>query len=213
MKEFDELISSTRVEPKTYDPVKQRDKTAWFPTNEAASLVVQLRHIWNDLEVLCSIFHERNNEHEKKLILKYVVIEVRSLIEVFDKLQGIVMKAPTFDPSERSGWREITQEEKDKARILFKKYSQAKSDCGQLIIKIRNEIGAHRGNLNWQAVEQFWDSINVELVNPILDVFPEVFDYAKSLDLYDWSRLKENGNIEVLGSKLRLEYFHSGKET
>lgn len=115
MDELDEIISAIRKEPKTYHPVRERDKTAWFPANEAASLVIQLRHIWDDLKVLSVIHQERETHYEKQLILKYVVIEVRSLIEVFD--------------------------------------------------------------------------------------------YIKSLDLYDWSRINERGNPEFLGCQLRSEYF------
>jgi hypothetical protein len=207
VKEIDQFIFPKRSEPETFHPVKERNSTAWFPANEAASLVVQLRHIWEDLTILQSTFQSCEDPYEKQLFLKYVVIEVRSLIDVFDRLQGIVMKAPVFDPKKRSGWREITIQERDTAKGLFRKYTKAKASTSQSIIKIRNEIGAHRGNLDWQKVKNFWDSMEPELVNPILAAFPKAFDYAKSLDLYDWNRTNERGNLEMLSIQLRPEYF------
>ncbi|GAA6169404.1 hypothetical protein [Sessilibacter corallicola] len=207
MQEIDDILNSKRKEPKTFHPVKDRSGQAWFPGNEAASLVVQLRHIWEDISEIHKIYEKQTDEYVRKLLLKYVVIELRSLVEVFDRLQAIVMKTSIFDPNERQGWREITQEEHDQAKSLLKEYSKAKSSSIKSIIGIRNEVGAHRGNLDWTEVMKFWDKIEPDTVNPLIDVFPRVFDYIKSLDLYEWNKTLENGVHCFIGAQLRPEYF------
>ena len=214
MKELDDIIDKNFLqEPKTYHPVKCRDKDAWFPGNEASSLVVQIRHVLDDIRVLRDLYQSDIDDYAKKLILKYVVIEVRSLIKLLDKLQGKVMSAPVFDPREQQGWREITIEEREKAKVLFKKFSLAKKEVKNKIISIRNNIGAHRGNLDWQQVMKFWDLMEPELVNPLLSEVPELFDYIKSLDLYEWNKISSRGNPVFLGIQLRPEYFEKDNET
>lgn len=207
MQELDEIIRSEGIEPETYHPVKERSGGAWFPGNEAASLVIQVRHIWDDISELKALHVSTKSNYTKTLILKYVVIELRSLIEVFDRLQGLVFDTPVFDPYEKQGWREITQEEQDKAKKLFKQYSKAKSVASKSIIDVRNQIGAHRGNLDWQQVMFFWDSISPELVNPLIKTIGLTFDYIKSLDLFEWNRVNEDGSIEIVSAHLRPEYF------
>jgi hypothetical protein len=207
MDALDDIINAERREPKTFHPVHERSESAWFPGNEAASLVIQIRHIWDDLQVLQRIRHGSSDAYSQKLLLRYAVIEVRSLIEVFDRLQAIVMQASTFDPRTRQGWREITVEEKEKAKELLKPYSEAKKQVSKHIIDIRNTICAHRGILDWQQVNSFWDAITPELVNPILRALPAAFDFIKELDLFEWNRISRDGAIEFIGLMLRPEYF------
>jgi hypothetical protein len=212
METLDEFIAAERRGLKTFHPVHERNQDAWFPGNEAASLIIQICHIWEDLEALRAIRSKEKDGYSKKLLLKYAVIEVRSIVEVFDRLQAIVMRTPTFDSKERQGWREITVREKEKAKELLKKYSHAKKQASQMITDIRNNICAHRGNLDWHQVMAFWDSVTPELINPVLGAIPEAFDYIKGLDLFEWNRIPEEGIIEFIGPQLRPEYFEEIKD-
>lgn len=117
------------------------------------------------------------------------------------------MKTSIFDPNDRQGWREITKEEYEQAKSLLKEYSTAKATSLKNIIGIRNEIGAHRGNLDWAEVMKYWDQIELDTIRPLIDVFPRVFDYITSLDLFEWNRELENGIQCFIGAQLRPEYF------
>jgi hypothetical protein len=193
--ELDEIIEAGRSAPPTFHPVHERDTSAWFPGNEAASLLLQVQHIWEDLLHLSDIRIETSGDYRKKLLLKYVVIEVRSIIQLIDRLQSLVMKTPTFNPREKQGWREITEEEREESKLLFAIYNAEKHSVSKKIRNVRNEICAHRGNLNWQEVMSFWDAITPELVNPLLATVPALFNHLKELDLYDWNRSYEDGSI------------------
>lgn len=215
MRELDEIIEGESEPPKTFHPIHERGMGAWFPGNEAAALLVQTGHIWEDIGILRELRASQAEEYRKQLTLKYVVIEVRSLILVFDRLAAIAMKAPVFDPHERQGWREITQSEKDQVTLLLKEYSKAKAQVGQIIIDVRNEVAAHRGNINWQEVRKFWEAISPELVNPILNVIPPAYEYIRDLDLFEWNRVHEDGIHEFIASQMRPEYWKwkEGDET
>lgn len=207
MKELDELLTGARIAPKTFHPIHEHSPNAWFPGNEAAALLIQIGHIWEDISHLRDMYRSQENRYKKQLTLKYVVIEVRSLIDVFDRLASIAMTAHIFDPLERQGWREVTAQEKEQAKGLLKEYSRAKSKAEQTIANIRNEIGAHRGNMNWQEVRRFWEAISPDLINPILKTIPPALDFIRELDLFEWNRVHEDGVHEFIGVQLRPEYF------
>jgi hypothetical protein len=207
MKALDELLEAEKDSFKVFHPVHQRDGDSWYPGNDAASFLIQCLHIWEDITILVGIDKKLKPDYHKKLILKYVLIELRSLIEVFDKLASRAMSAGVFDPNERQGWREITVEEHEKTKQLLKNYSLAKKRTVRMIIDIRDNIGAHRGNINWQDTMRFWDNLTPELLSPLLDSIPPAFDHIKELDLYEWNCSPTPGIITFIGPQLRPEYF------
>ncbi len=207
MRELDEIITGSYEPPKTFHPVHEHGQEAWFPGNEAAALVIQVGHILEDIIALGQLRSAQRDKYKEQLILKYAVIEVRSLIEVFDRLAAIAMKASVFDPQERQGWREITKEEREKTAHLLKIYSKAKAQVGQMISAVRNEVGAHRGNVNWQEVRTFWAAISPDLINPILTSLPPAYEYIKELDLFEWNRIHKDGTHEFISAVIRPEYF------
>lgn len=208
MRELDEIIDGENVPPRTFHPVHDQGPGAWFPGNEAAALLVQACHILEDIGILREVYFFQTEKYRRQLTLKYVVIEVRSLIQVFDRLATITMRTPVFNPNERQGWREITQEERDKTAALLKEYSKAKSQVSKMIIEVRNEVAAHRSNIDWQEVRKFWGSISPELVNPILSTVPPAYDHIKNLDIFEWNRVHEDGIHEFISSQIRPEYFN-----
>lgn len=201
MDALDEILDA-QTHPGVFHPVHLRDPQAWFPGNEAASLLLQSQYIWEDIQHLADMRRTTHDEYRKKLLLKYVFIELRSLIEVFDTLQGKVMKAEVFDPADRANrpYRGVTQSESRRAKELYKTYTTAKAATEQAIIQVRNNIGAHRGNVNWQEVMGFWDAISMTAIQPVLDSIPPVFEHVKELNIYEWNRLPRDGAIEIIGS-------------
>lgn len=207
MEDLDKLLDAEKRSLKTFHPVHERSRDAWYPGNDAASLVVQCNHIWEDLTVLVGLHNRLAAEYPKKLILKYALTELRSLVEVFDKLAAMAMNAGVFNPTERQGWREVTQQEREDTKRLLKGYSNAKRRTVRMVIDIRNNIGAHRSNIKWQDTMKFWDALTPELLIPLITSIPPVFNFIKELDLYEWNCSPEPGIVTFLGSRLRSEYF------
>ncbi|MBK6742695.1 MAG: hypothetical protein IPG66_06810 [Hydrogenophilales bacterium] len=52
MRELDELVEGTNPEPKTFHPVHEHGADVWFPGNDAAALLIQVGHIWEDISHL-----------------------------------------------------------------------------------------------------------------------------------------------------------------
>lgn len=202
MQALDEIIFASLSEQKTFHPAHERSEFAWFPGNEAASLLLQCRYVWDDIEALARVHRSNREVYARKLLVKYLIVEIRSLMEVFDRLRAYVMQAEVFGRAEESVWRGLTPAEYEVARELFKDYSVAKQSVEKIIIGIRNNIGAHRGNIDWQQVMLFWDQVSVDAVQPILDVVPRVFDHLKELDIYEWNRRLPDGSIEILGPRI-----------
>lgn len=199
-----EDILKSGAYPGTFHPIYQRSPSAWFPGNEAASLLLQSQFIWDDIVALSNIQHDSNGQYQRKLILKYLIVELRSLLEVFDRLQALVMRATVFDPEERDQrpYRGITMAEHRLARALYKEYAQAKSGVEKDVVDIRNAIGAHRGNIDWPVVMRFWDALSLSALQPLLDVIPRVFAHVKELNIYEWSRAPNEGVIEIIGAAI-----------
>lgn len=204
MRKLDELLHAFPREA-TFHPINERSEHAWFPGNEACSLMLQCRYIWDDIEAVGRLRNSTKEDYSRKLLLKYLIIELRSLIEVIDRLRTHVMKAPTFDPARESLWRGLTIAEHQRARELFKEYSSAKLAVENDVISIRDNIGAHRGNVNWSQVASFWDKVSVETVKPLLDAIPRIFEFVKELNIYEWNRYHLDGAIEIIGGCIYQE--------
>jgi hypothetical protein len=109
-----ESSSSSQVsEDSVFHPVWQRDPAAWFPGDEKTSALIAGEHIWDDILRLIKVRDRCKDEYDRKLLLKYICIEVRSLIEVMDKLQSAVMSAEVYEVDTKPLWRGITIEERE----------------------------------------------------------------------------------------------------
>jgi hypothetical protein len=97
-------------ENSVFHPIWQRSPAAWFPGDEKTSALIAGEHIWDDILRLGRIRSRCRDEYDRKLLLKYICIELRSLIEVMDKLQAAVMSAEVYEAGTKSLWRGITTE-------------------------------------------------------------------------------------------------------
>lgn len=198
----DALTKSIANAPPTFHPVHERDPGAWFPGNNAASLLIHISHTWEDILRLSEICRRANDAYDKKLLFKYILVELRSLLMLLDKLQPIILKAPTFGPNEKPAWRSISQDEMSKAKKLFKQYHRARSKVEADVLDVRNKIGAHRDTDSWQEIIKLWDKLSPESFLKLFESIPPLFEHIKDLDLYEWNRIPGGGGIEILGSRI-----------
>jgi hypothetical protein len=191
----------------TFHPIHRREDGVWYPSNEAASLLVHISHVWDDILTLKRIMQDREDETERRLLFKYILIELHSILNPLSRLHTIVMKATERKKGQPPPYRSISSEEKEIAKKLFKAHNVAKNRIESEISDIRNDIGAHRGLQPWDRVIRLWDSLETSRFVELLETIPPVFNFAKDLDLYDWSRIPEEGGIEILGPRLYPEDF------
>ncbi len=188
--------------PPMFHPVHERSQGAWFPSNEAASLAVLISHSWEDLHCVLDIRRRSKTEYEAKLLFKYAIIELRSIVEQLEKLQAVVFQviAKSTGGGVLHGY--ISKEEEDILKKLFKDYYSAKRIVEDDLIAIRNKIGAHRGAHPWGEIMDLWDKIEPLSFLPLFREIPKLFEFLRKLDIYDWTRIPEEGVIEICCSGL-----------
>lgn len=196
-------MSETRNEEQSvmriFHPVHERSCDAWFPGDEGTSLLVAVLHAWEDIERLGRLRTQVQDGYDRKLLFKYVVIEVRSLIKLMDRLRAKVMSADTYEPGKKPLYRGVSSAEQATAREHWSKYSDARKAVENDIIAVRNKLGAHRDVSNWQVVMSLWDKLDAKLTSKLLDAIPAAFNHAKDLNIFEWNRQPEPGVIEIIG--------------
>lgn len=201
--EFERLIKEAEKNaPPMFHPIHERDDGAWFPSNEAGSIASIISHTWEDIHSLFKIRRKSKTDYEKKLLFKYVVIELRSVIEKLEKLQSIIFTLIKNNSTKAMPSGYISEDEAKEIKVLFKKYHSVKKDVEKDIIDIRNNIGAHRGDQPWVNIMELWDKLDPEIFKPLIIVIPELFELITKLDIYDWTRIPEKGSIEICCSGL-----------
>jgi len=195
--EFEKILKEAKENaPPMFHPVHMRDKDAWFPSNETGSIASIISHTWEDIQCLFNIRQKAESDYEKKLLFKYIVIELRSVIEQLEKLQSIIFN----HIKEQNSC--ISKSEAEEIKILFKKYHFIKKNVEKDLIDIRNKIGAHRDNQSWINIMDLWDKLSPEMFKPLFVVIPELFELIIKLNIYDWNRILDDGSIEFCQAML-----------
>jgi len=190
--------------PPMFHPVYMRDKGSWFPGNEVGSIASIISHTWEDILCLSKIRKNTKTGYERKLLFKYIIVELRSVIEQLEKIQGIIFTMIKAESRDKMSSIYISETEIDEIKVIFKKYHAIKNNVGKDVVEIRNNIGAHRGNQPWTDIIELWDKLEPENFKPLFDVIPELFEVIAKLDIYDWNRIAEDGSIEICCSGLNL---------
>lgn len=188
--------------PPMFHPIYERNKGAWFPSNEAGSIASIISHTWEDILCLFNIRNKIKTDYERRLIFKYIIVELCSMIEQLEKLQGIIFTLIKGEPKDKLPNGIIMESEAEEVKVLFRKYHTIKKEVEKDVVKIRNNIGAHRGNQPWINIMEQWDKLEPETFKPLLVVIPELFEVLIKLDIYDWTRIPEDGSIEICCSGL-----------
>lgn len=191
--------NQNRKATSTFHPIWERDQEVWFPGDEGASLLIAGQHTWEDIERLLALRSRSKDDYDRKLLLKYVVVELRSLIQVMDALHSKVMSADTYETGQTPLYRGISSQERSAAHSLWAEYSKAKKAVEDDLIALRNRIGAHRDVSDWHLVMSLWDKLDAALISKLLKAIPPAFNHAKDLNIYEWNRTPESGVIEILG--------------
>ncbi len=201
--EFEKTVKEAEEKaPPMFHPVRKRHDGAWFPSNEAGSIASILSHTWEDMQCLFKIRRKRKSDYEKKLLFKYIIIELRSVIEQLEKMQSIIFAITKGGSKGKTPSVHILETEAEELNVLFKKYHSTKKSIEKDIIDIRNNIGAHRGNQPWKNIMELWDKLEPKTFEPFFIIIPELFELIIKLDIYDWTRIPEEGAIEICCSSL-----------
>jgi hypothetical protein len=194
------LQEAQNSEPPMFHPIDERSVGAWFPSNEAAGLVVIISHAWEDLILLAGIRNKSTQDRERRLLFKHALIELRSILEQFEKLQSLSFQ--TINSRKKENCCYISESEIAKLKVVLKEYHSRKRLVEHDLLAIRNSIGAHRGAHPWEIIG-LWDKLTPDVFRPLLRIIPRLFEVIRKLDIYDWTRTPEKGTIEIYCSGLK----------
>lgn len=194
------LEECAKSSPLMFHPVHERSDNAWFPSNDAAQLLMTISNAWEDILSISKIRDNVKTDYEKKLLFKYVLVELRSIIQQIDKLNSIIFQIIANRGNDSELHVYISEDEERILKIHFKKYHISKNKVDKDIIDIRKKIGAHRDHQEYWNVCNLWDKLDPELFKTILLEIPVLFEIIRKLDIYDWTRIPKDGTIEIICS-------------
>jgi len=189
-----QLEAAAAEEPLMFHPIHQRSEKAWCPSNEPACVLSLIGHTWEDLVIISERRAKTEGDREKRLLFKYALIELHSIVEQFERLQSLIFQ--TMRGRQEENCYYISEHEIVQLKALLKQYHFEKRLVEQDLIAIRNNIGAHRGYHPWNEIIALWDKIEPGPFRPFLEVIPRLFECVRNLDIYDWMCIPEEGTIQ-----------------
>lgn len=196
---LEEIIAAMEQEkPYMFHPIHRSDKTAWYPGNDAARAICMISNAWEDILCLMRLRKSTESEYDKRLVFKYMLVELRSIIDIIPDAQASVMKIIDGGNDSSNGY--IPDEKFCVLRSLFKKYSEVKGAVQDDLNSIRNKIGAHRDKEFWRKTDELWRKLEPEKFQPLFDVIHELHEELRQLDIYTWTRIPEEEAIEIYQS-------------
>ncbi|MBL8517576.1 MAG: hypothetical protein SF172_04450 [Burkholderiales bacterium] len=196
----------------TFDPLQSQIDGVWFPGNDPASLLVSGRHLLKDISTLLALRDRCNDDYERKLLLKHVMVELVSMMAAMDGLQQAVMTAEVYEPPVPPLYRGISIQEKTKARHLWTAYSDAKKAVGDDLRVIRGKVCAHDDVSNWPQWIELWGKVDPSLIAGLLEAIPPAFWHASELNICEWSVSNGDGRKRVLGGPIDPETMTTGDD-
>jgi len=196
-----ELEAAAAAEPLIFHPIHERSERAWCPSNETACVLALIGHTWEDLLIIGDIRAKTDADRERRLLFKYALIELHSILEQFERLQSLIFE--TIRTRQDANCCYISEREILELKTLFKQYHLEKRLVERDLIAIRNKIGAHRGYHAWNEIIGLWDKIEPEPFRPLLVVIPKLFECVRKLDIYDWMFIPEEGSVQIYCSGLK----------
>lgn len=187
-----------------FHPIHMRDLDAWFPGNDAASLMIHLGHAYEDMIRTLKLREGVKDEYTRRLLLKYAAVELRAMLPLIEHLQGEVMRAAVVEEADSYPWRAVTKSQMEECQRLFKTFNRAKASAEKKLVGIRNRIGAHRSVDPWDEVMRAWDELTPELISPLASTISPLYNYVARLDIFDWTRCPDgdDGVIEIFGGRI-----------
>ena len=157
----------------------------WMPANEAADLLVRTSAVADDVSRMIQMTASQRDPYNRKLLFKHFVTEFVAFMEKFDSLQATVMRARVQDNrTDDGGELMLSSSEAKELKRLLKRYHREKDAVMARLAVIRNKIGAHRDDLQWEDMRELWDQLSIQLIAPVYEAARVVFEAVQELPLY-----------------------------
>ena len=166
-----------------YDPFGERGPTFYHPANDAAMHLIAIQLIYRDIEKLLKLRRQKDG-YAKRLLLKYVIIEIVSVDTQIVSLANTIISGAT-------GYK-LESNKLAIAKELYKQYTDVREKNWDKLKIIRNKLGAHRDRLDLLTIAELWDNIDIKSMWQILEAIPPLFNFFKDLNVYCWTKADQD---------------------
>ncbi len=173
-----------------FDPFGDRGATHYHPVNEAAIHLVALQLIYRDIVRLHRLYSRLKVRYTKKLICKYIIIELVSLDTHTARLANDIISGKVG--------HKVEDNELDEIKQLYKQYKEARKPKWFQLAAVRNKLGAHRDSLDLLTVSKLWDQIDTDAINRLLEAFAPMLSFLMKLNVYEWSKKHRTGIVSFI---------------
>ena len=173
-----------------YDPYRDPGENYYLPDNEAAKHLVYILHIYN-ISCLTKMLSAIPTTHEKKLIVKYMVVEFLSMDEHIRKLKNLILSGQREYPLNDTSRKEL--------KSLYANYQSTLKQELTFLQNVRDKIAAHRDLLELPTVASIWGSLDSICIIRALNTVPSLFNFMNRLNVYRWTKTEydEDGHKVV----------------
>ncbi len=175
-----------RYDVPVFDPFKLQGEDFYRPGNEPAACLMQIQYIYEDIAKLFEILARLQEEYERKLLSKYIIMELISMDRFIQRLADLIISGHLDFPAE--------PEEVERVKQLYKAYKRARKQHWKGFGKVRDKIAAHRDPLDLITIAKIWDSIDLRDILSILKSVPPFFNYVKGLNVFTWVKSEKTGH-------------------
>ena len=171
-----------------YDPFRTQTEDDWYPANDLARNLLLLRLRWEDITALAAIRSRTQDTDERKLLTKYLALEIFALHDIVKRVQSLV-----FQPDADMAHPEVLP----RLRKTMRAYNREFREFSGLFTKVRNQLVAHSKDLQPTEIKELWDRLEPGALEPILRVMPTVFECLRDVGLDVWSKSGTRGTIRL----------------
>jgi len=192
-----------------YVPVYSEGGKEWFPSNEAATELVQMAHAWRDIAKLNEIrlAAAKSDPIADRLLLKFMLVEFFSALDHARRLQGLIRTSPKLIAGKPAPFRYITRKDLERVTGAYRGLWVELAPLEPLIANIRNNIGAHRSAEIGGEIEALWNNLDPNRFIRLINQIPSVFKIVEELNIYNWSCMDgESGAMSSFGARITHDW-------
>lgn len=174
-----------------YDPFATPKNDDFKPYSKETNQLLHLYYIMRDIQLLYDIISKLKNNQQKRLLVKYMIIELVSVDEHLRKFANLLIAKKTD--------LICSEIEIEQLKNLKKAYEQARKPHQKVLDNIRNKLAAHRDELHLEEIATLWQSINLDDLVDILNAAVHFFNFAKDLqEIYSWYKVQDTSQGEMI---------------
>lgn len=186
-----------------YHPFSDYNDDKYLPEESQTKQLVLIRLIWDDILCLNNIYKKQEDPHERKAILKYIVVDMCSLYDKFQEFKNLIFHDHSIEYERQ---KEILTKFNSFLPKLNNFSKGISTTPAGKYRNVRNKLSAHRDrDISLIEVKNMWDNLNYRDIENISEEIKQFYCYLKGLRFYQWAKFNEDSTIEIVNDSPFVE--------